>query len=142
MRLIQRSDHLSPADIKRQCMRASSRIEEDQRVLEIIGKSIDSFAGDLEIKSESFEALKQQLSDYHIIIEAMQIANATDMADFKVLGGGVGDEILDGETIFAQMENSLKMKESYLASEEIYRRKMQTEENVLFYILLLESRAI
>ncbi len=115
-------------------MRASSRIEEDQRVLEIIGKSIDSFAGDLEIKSESFEALKQQLSDYHIIIEAMQIANATDMADFKVLGGGVGDEILDGETIFAQMENSLKMKESYLASEEIYRRKMQTEENVLFYI--------
>ena len=51
----------------------------------------------------------------------MQIANATDMADFKVLGGGVGDEILDGETIFAQMENSLKMKESYLASEEIYR---------------------
>lgn len=36
-------------------MRASSRIEEDQRVLEIIGKSIDSFAGDLEIKSESLK---------------------------------------------------------------------------------------
>lgn len=134
MWLIQRSDYLSPADIKRQCMRASDRMEEDQRVLKLIEKNIDLFAGNLEIKSEAFDALKQQLSDYHIIIEAMQIANDADMEDFRVLGVRVGDEILDGETIFAQMENSLKMKEGYLASEEIYRRKMQTEENVLFCI--------
>lgn len=114
-------------------MRAISRMEEDQRALETIRKSIDTFAEDPEIKSESFEALKQQLSDYHIVIEAMQIANDTDMADFRILSGRVGGEILDGEVIFAQMENSLRMKASYLAGEDIYRRKMKTEEDAFLY---------
>lgn len=114
-------------------MRAVSHMEEDRKALESIGKSIDMFAEDSEIQSESFEALKQQLSDYHIIIEAMQIANDTDIADFRVLAVRVGDEVLDGGTIFEQMENSLRMKESYLANEEIYRRKMKTEEDALLY---------
>ena len=78
-------------------MQAVSRMEEDQKVLESIGKSIDMFAEDSEIQSKSFEALKQQLSDYHIIIEAMRIANDTDIADFRVLAVRVGVEVLDGE---------------------------------------------
>lgn len=108
-------------------------MEEDQKVLGIIERGIDAFSGDPEIRSESFEALKRQLSDYHIIIEAMQIANNADMADYNKLSVSVGNEVLDGETIFAQMENALRMKESYLAGEAIYRRKMKTEENVFFY---------
>lgn len=108
-------------------------MEKDQKALEIIGRSIDVFANDPEIRSESFEALKQQLSDYHIIIEAMQIANNTDMADYNKLSGSVGNEVLDGEVIFAQMENALRMKESYLSGEAIYRRKMKTEENIYIY---------
>lgn len=114
-------------------MQAVSRMEEDQKVLESIGKSIDMFAEDSEIQSKSFEALKQQLSDYHIIIEAMRIANDTDIADFRVLAVRVGVEVLDGGTIFDQMENSLRMKEGYLVKEEIYRRKMRTEEDALLY---------
>ena len=79
---MQRSDYLNPADIKRQCTQAVKRIEEDRQALKLIGKSIDAFAGDQEIRSESFDHLKRQLEDYHIVIEAMQIANSADMTDF------------------------------------------------------------
>lgn len=126
---MQRSDYLNPADIKRQCTQAVKRIEEDRQALKLIGKSIDAFAGDQEIRSESFDHLKRQLEDYHIVIEAMQIAGSADMTDFRCLSGSVGSEVLDGETIFGQMENALQMKESYQAGGEMYRRKMKTAED-------------
>ena len=125
---MQRNDYLNPADIKNQCAQAVSRMEEDLRVLEAVGKSIDAFAKDPEIQSESFDALKKQLEDYHLIIEAMKIAGQTDMADFRELSVSVGCEVLDGGRIFDQMENALRMRESYLASEEICQRRMRSAE--------------
>ena len=122
---MQRSDYLNPADLKSQCTGAVRRMEEDMLVLEAVGKGIDTFAGDPEIESESFDALKQQLADYHMVIEAMKLANQADMADFRCLSDSAGSEVLDGERLFDQMENALRMRESYLTSEETYKSKMK-----------------
>ena len=54
-------DYLNPESIRLQCSQAVSRMEEDNKALEIINQSIQDFARDEEIKSESFYALKQQL---------------------------------------------------------------------------------
>lgn len=121
---MQRSDYLNPEAMKNQCMKAVRRMKEDGKALKTAGNSIMQFAQDREIESESFEALKQQLEDYKIILEAMEIANGADAADFQSLSELVGSETLDGENIFRQMENALNMKESYLAGEALYRNRM------------------
>ncbi|MCI9613546.1 MAG: hypothetical protein HFG93_00095 [Dorea sp.] len=122
---MRRSDYLNPADLKSQCTGAVRRMEEDMLVLEAVGRGIDTFAGDPEIESESFDALKQQLADYHMVIEAMKLANQSDMADFRCLSDSAGSEVLDGERLFDQMENALRMRESYLTNEETYKSKMK-----------------
>lgn len=130
---MQRSDYLNPVSMKNQCMWAVRRMEEDDKALKAAGSSIRDFVQDTEIESESFEALKQQLEDYELIIEAMQTANAADAADFQRLSGLVGDETLDGENIFRQMENSLNMRERYLAGEVLYRNRMAVTEDAILY---------
>lgn len=128
---MQRSDYLNPSDIRGQCIQAVRCMEENVQALETIGRSMDTFAGDSEIESESFDNLKRQLKDYHLLIEAMKIADQTAMADYRSLCSGVGGEVLDGERIFDQMENALRMEESYLTWEETYRRKMKTTEDAI-----------
>lgn len=131
---MQRNDYLNPEDIKRQCIRAAGRLEEDSQALKTIEKSIDAFAGDSKISSEAFDALKRQLEDYHIIIEAMQIAGSADAADFRSLSCSVGSEILDGGTIYGQMENALRMKESYQVYSKMHREKMKMTENAFLIV--------
>ena len=63
---MRRSDYLNPSALADQCTGAKKRMEEDQEALRIIRQSIEEFAGDQELESESFEALKQQLEDYLI----------------------------------------------------------------------------
>lgn len=128
---MQRSDYLNPSDLKDQCTRAKKRMEEDEKALGIVIQCIDSFARNREIESESFAALKQQLSDYRIIIEGMQAADRTDASDYESLGSLAGGEVLDGENIFRQMENALNMKESYLSSEAHWQRKTAMAEDPL-----------
>ena len=127
---MRRSDYLNPEAIKRQCIKAASRLEEDCKSLEIAGSCIAEFVRNPEVETESFQALKQQLEDYIIIIEAMQIANIADAEDFKSFGRLVGSELLDGENIYGQMENSLSMKESFLSNEEFYRNRMAATEDI------------
>ncbi len=131
---MRRIDYLNPVDMRSQCMKAAERIESDCRTLLFIRNCIDNFIVDPEIESVAFAALKQQLGDYHIIIEAMQIANDADAADYRSLAGFVGDEVLDGEVIYCQMENALRMKDSYLSNETLYRDRMKTAEDPFFYV--------
>lgn len=129
-----RSDHLNPDSMRDQCGQAISRMEEDNKALETVRKSIDVFAADPEIASQSFYALKQQLQGYQTIIEAMKIANSLNIRDFRSLSSMVCDELLDGEVIFGQMENALKLKESYLFHEDICRSKMLGAEEEFLYL--------
>ena len=64
---MQRSDYLNPSDIRGQCMQAVRCMEENVQALETIGRSMDTFAGDSEIESESFDNLvKYPLSVQHL----------------------------------------------------------------------------
>ena len=129
-----RSDYLNPESVRNQCSQAVSRMEEDNQALEAVGRCIEDFSKDPEIESQSFYTLKQQLNGYQTIIEAIKIANALDIRDFKRLSVCVGNEVLDGEIIFCQMENALNMQNSYLSNESLYRSKMLTEEESFFYL--------
>ncbi len=130
---MQRSDYLNPENMKSQCARAIRGLKEDSKALEIVSESIRFFAEDSEIESHAFDALARQLKDYETVIEAMRIANLTDSADFQSLSSLVGNEVLDGETIFCQMENAWNMKENYESKEFIYRNRMAATQDVLLY---------
>ncbi len=130
---MQRSDYLNPADMRTQCAQAVKSMEEDLTALENVSRSIVDFAEDPEIESEAFAALAQQLEDYETVIEAMRIAIVSDSADFQSLSSLVGNEVLDGETIFSQMENAKNMKENYQSCEMMYRNRMAASDDVFLY---------
>lgn len=128
-----RGDYLNPDSMRLQCSQAISRMEEDNQALKAVGESICEFAADPEIESRAFYALKQQLKDYQTVAEAMILANTFAIRDFRLLSACVGDEVLDGEIIFSQMENALRLKESYLIKEAVYRGKMMTAQEPALY---------
>lgn len=130
---MQRSDYLNPADMRTQCAQAVKSMEEDLTALENVSRSIVDFAEDPEIESEAFAALARQLEDYEMVIEAMRIAIVSDSADFQSLSSLVGNEVLDGETIFSQMENAKNMKENYHSCEMMYRNRMAASDDVFLY---------
>ena len=79
------SDYLNPNDIKSKCDQAIHKLENDSETLDIVSKSVTAFSTDNEIKSVSFENLKQQLADYITVIDAIKSANANDIAEISTL---------------------------------------------------------
>lgn len=120
------SDYLNPNDIKSQCDQAIHKLENDNETLDIVSNSIMAFSADNEIKSISFNNLKQQLADYITVIEAIKSANTYDIAEFSTLKKLVGDEVLDGANILSQMKTALHNKEFYLEKADEYELKKQT----------------
>lgn len=96
-----------PEWYKSQCDQAIHKLENDNETLDIVSKSVTAFSTDNEIKSVSFENLKQQLADYITVIDAIKSANAYDIAEFSTLKDLVGDEVLDGANIQSQMKKHL-----------------------------------
>lgn len=125
------SDYLNPNDIKSQCDQAINKLENDNETLGIVSKSITAFSSDNEIKSVSFENLKQQLADYITIIDAIKSANTYDIAEFSTLKDLVGDEVLDGANIRSQMKKALDNKEFYLEKADEYEMKKETSNSVI-----------
>ena len=96
------SDYLNPNDIKSQCDQAIHKLENDNETLDIVSKSVTAFSTDNEIKSVSFENLKQQLADYITVIDAIKSANAYDIAEFSTLKDLVGMKFLMGRILEAK----------------------------------------
>lgn len=88
--------------------------------MDIVSKSVTAFSADNEIKSVSFENLKQQLADYITIIDAIKSANTYKIAEFSPLKDLVGNEVLDGVNIRSQMKKALDNKEFYLEKADEY----------------------
>ena len=125
------SDYLNPNDIKSQCDQAIHKLENDNETLDIVSKSVTAFSTDNEIKSVSFENLKQQLADYITVIDAIKSANAYDIAEFSTLKDLVGDEVLDGANIQSQMKKALDNKEFYLEKADEYEMKKETSNSII-----------
>jgi len=100
------SSYLDPSTIKSQCDAAIALLQQDNDSLGIAENSITAFSNNSEIKSQSFEGLKQQLADYKTISGAIKLANESDIYDYESLKGKVGDEILDGAVILEQKNNA------------------------------------
>ncbi|MEY8431661.1 hypothetical protein AALC75_14250 [Lachnospiraceae bacterium 48-42] len=131
---MQRSDYLNPVSMKEQCKKAVHRMEQDNKALDVVSKSINEFSQADELESLSFHALKRQLQDYMIIIVGLKAASLSDMQDFKKLEDSVGEEVLDGENIFLQMENALSTKQSYETNEAMLRDKMKSSCDPFTYL--------
>lgn len=125
------SDYLNPNDVKSQCDQAINKLENDNETLNIVSNSITLFSADNEIKSASFENLKQQLADYITVIDAIKSANTYDIAEFSILKDLVGDEVLDGENILNQMESALTNREMYLEKADEYEAKKDTANPII-----------
>ena len=107
-------DYLDPFTLKEQCNTAIINLNNINQTLTIVEKSLNTFILDEEIKSNAYDALKLQISDYLILIQAMRDANASDALDFTKLRDIVGDEVLDGKTILTQKAVALQEKEEHL----------------------------
>lgn len=126
---MQQSSRLVPCKLKAQCNAAIMKLQADNMALDLANNSLDNFIDDGEIKSESFDALKQKVSDYKLVIRAMKLANDLDIADYRALHNMVGSEVLDGSVIEIKrvsenhkrnaLENAEKMRQNARQYSEI-----------------------
>ncbi len=122
------NDYLNPNDVKAQCDAAIMRLECDNEALNTMENSLEVFINDEEIKSVAYDALKQQISDYKTLLQAMQDANYSDISDFAMLKASVGDEELDGVNILAQKQAAWDAKISDESAAQGYERASWTAE--------------
>lgn len=109
------SYYLDPDAIKSQSDSAIQALESSIDQLQKIESSMEEFIGADEIKSEKFDGMKQQISDYRMIIRAIITANESEIADHNTLKSAVGTEVLDGNVIEEGKELS---KSSYEDNSE------------------------
>jgi len=100
------SSWLIPSAVKSQCAIAIGRLQSDNEALGTTDGSLDTFINDSEIKSSSFDTMKQQISDYKLIADSIRCANESDIVDFETLQGAVGDEVLRGVDILTNKQNA------------------------------------
>lgn len=106
------NSYLNPNDISDQCDTAINKLNRDNDAIQIVEEKLNEFINDSELQSEAFDALKIQISDYNIVLQAMRSSNDSDIYDFTTLKGSVGSDILIGADILSQQKSALSEKES------------------------------
>lgn len=124
------NDYLNPDSIRSQCDAAITKLLKDNAETYTVEKSLNTFVGNGQIASTAFQALKQQISDYKTVLQAMRTANQSDMEDFLTLKLRVGNQELNGAVILEQKKNALKAKKSDEKNAENYRKKARAEKTL------------
>lgn len=117
------NSYLNPTKMKEQCDSAIQKLENDNEAIRVAENSLNTFLNDSEIKSEAFDALKFQMSDYITVLQAMRTANNSDIADFATLKSAVGDEVLIGSNILEQKAAALRQKAADEDTAQYYERE-------------------
>ena len=117
------NSYLNPTKMKEQCDSAIQKLENDNEAIRVAENSLNTFLNDSEIKSEAFDALKFQMSDYITVLQAMRTANNSDIADFATLKSAVGDEVLIGSNILGQKAAALRQKAADEETAQYYERE-------------------
>lgn len=117
------NSYLNPTKMKEQCDSAIRKLENDNEAIRVAENSLNTFLNDSEIKSEAFDALKFQMSDYITVLQAMRTANNSDIADFATLKSAVGDEVLIGSNILEQKAAALRQKAADEDTAQYYERE-------------------
>lgn len=120
--------YLNPDSIRSQCDAAIQKLLKDNAATYTVEKSLNTFVGNGQIASTAFQALKQQISDYKTVLQAMRTANQSDMEDFLMLKLRVGNQELNGAVILEQKESALSAKKSDEKKAEEYRKKARNEK--------------
>lgn len=120
--------YLNPDSIRSQCDAAIQKLLKDNAATYTVEKSLNTFVGNGQIASTAFQALKQQISDYKTVLQAMRTANQSDMEDFLMLKLRVGNQKLNGAVILEQKESALSAKKSDEKKAEEYREKARNEK--------------
>lgn len=105
------NSYLNPTNIQEESNSAISKLEKDNEAIRIAESSLNTFFNDNEIQSEAFASLRQQMSDYMAVLQAMRTANNSDIADFNILKSSVGDEVLIGGQILEQKTIAKRQKQ-------------------------------
>jgi hypothetical protein len=116
------NSYLNPTTIKNQCKSGINILYDNNELLNVAEKKFVSFAEEEGLQSNSFDTLKQQISDYQIVIRTLRVANEADIRDFITLRDAVGEEILSGEDVFfgkqsateSRRMNEINMKKCYI----------------------------
>lgn len=116
------NSYLSPEKIREQCDAVICKLEKDNETMGMIEQSIGVFMTDTRIVSEAFEALRQQLFDYIMVLHTMREANQTDIKDFRLLKALVGFQELDGNVILKQKDSAMSEKKADEKNAEKYRK--------------------
>lgn len=109
--------------MKEQCDSAIRELEKDNEAIQVAESSLNTFLNDSEIKSEAFDTLRIQMSDYITVLQAMRTANHSDISDFATLKSSVGDEVLIGSNILEQKAAALRDKAADEDTAQEYERE-------------------
>lgn len=107
------NSYLNPVDIVRQSVYAIWNLEKDNDAVAIAENKLCDFANDTELQGDAFDTLKQQISDYSTVLQALRSANDSDIADFDTLAKSVGTSVLDGSVIIPEKNNAYNDMLSY-----------------------------
>ena len=117
------NSYLNPTKMKEQCDSAIRELEKDNEAIQVAESSLNTFLNDSEIKSEAFDTLRIQMSDYITVLQAMRTANHSDISDFATLKSSVGDEVLIGSNILEQKAAALQDKAADEDTAQEYERE-------------------
>ncbi len=113
---------LYPSKIKSQCYNARIRLDYDITSLRAVREEIDQFVNDTYIKSESFDKLKLQCSNYLDVLDKMVSINQADIADYIILENAMDAvaEDLIGEVIIASKKRFMFLRNRAYEMERYY----------------------
>lgn len=116
---------LYPGKIKVQCHSARIRLEYDITSFKEVREEIDQFVNDTYIKSESFDKLKLQCSNYLDVLDKMISINQSDIADYMLLEKAMDDitENLIGKIIIANKKRFMTLRDKAYEMERFYCAK-------------------
>jgi hypothetical protein len=123
--------YLDPSITRAMCDDAIEKLELDNSNLSVANKSVTDFCDEASLQSKSFDALKQQMSNYETIISAITTANEYDISDFTTLKNNVGYEILDGHKISEKMSQATASRNANATKANARLASCESEGNLL-----------
>ena len=104
--------YYNPVCIYEQSKEAVQKLTYSNYQIEGIKKILNTIIEDEKLQGEAYKALKEQMQNYILILDATVMANENDIADFYALSRFTNCETLDGNIIITMMEQALADKAS------------------------------
>ncbi|MBD5511482.1 MAG: hypothetical protein HDR08_09565 [Lachnospiraceae bacterium] len=104
--------YYNPVCIYEQSKEAVQKLTYSNYQIEGIKKILNTIIEDEKLQGEAYKALKEQMQNYILILDATVMANENDIADFYALSRFTNCETLEGNIIITMMEQALADKAS------------------------------